>query len=149
MRLARLAITLALPALLTAAPARAQAHRELARQVFTAESSFAATMANRDFAGFGRFVADEAIFFGEHPLRGRAAVLEGWREFFTGAMVPFSWQPELVEVLSSGDLALSSGPVFSPDGRRTGTFNSIWRRDADGRWRVILDKGAPHCPPTP
>jgi hypothetical protein len=25
------------------------------------------------------------------------------------------------------------------------TFNSIWRLDADGQWRVIFDKGSRDC----
>jgi len=148
MRLPRLALTLLLPALITL-PLRAQAHPELARQVAVAESSFAASMASRDLAAFGEYVAVDAVFFGDQALRGKEAVILGWREYFSGPAAPFSWQPETVEVLESGHLALSSGPVFSPDGRRIGTFNSIWRLEADGRWRVVFDKGAPACPPAP
>jgi ketosteroid isomerase-like protein len=48
-------------------------------------------------------------------------------------------------VLASGTLALSSGPVYDPDGKRAGTFNSTWRKEADGRWRVVFDKGCPPC----
>jgi len=57
-----------------------------------------------------------------------------------------SWDPELVVVLEPGTLALSSGPVFDPDGVRIATFNSIWRLEPDGRWRIILDKGSRDCP---
>ncbi len=84
MRLAQLATLVSLPLTLTALPAAAQAHPLLARQVFAAESSFAATMANRDLEEFGRFVATDAVFFGEQPLRGRQAVSAGWREYFSG-----------------------------------------------------------------
>jgi ketosteroid isomerase-like protein len=59
---------------------------------------------------------------------------------------PFSWRPETVEVLESGTLALSSGPVFDAAGQPIGAFNSIWRLEADGRWRVVFDKGCPHVP---
>lgn len=149
MRLTPFAVPLFLPALVVVGQAAAQARPELARQVFEAESSFAASMANRDLTEFGRYVASDAIFFGQGRLRGKAAVIDGWKGFFDGAAPPFSWQPEIVEVLESGELALSSGPVFAPDGRRIATFNSIWRREADGRWRVIFDKGAPVCPPAP
>ena len=48
-----------------------------------------------------------------------------------------------VEVLDSGTLALSTGPVLDPDGRRVGTFSSVWRREADGAWLVVFDKGCP------
>jgi ketosteroid isomerase-like protein len=48
-------------------------------------------------------------------------------------------------VLDSGNLAFSSGPVLDPDGRQVGTFNSVWRREPDGRWLVVFDKGCPVC----
>jgi ketosteroid isomerase-like protein len=48
-----------------------------------------------------------------------------------------------VQVLDSGTLAISSGPVKDPAGKAVGTFNSIWRRDKDGQWRVVFDKGCP------
>ena len=51
----------------------------------------------------------------------------------------------MIEVLASGTLALSSGAVRDPAGKRIGTFNSIWRRESDGRWRVVFDKGCPAC----
>lgn len=131
--------------LLAALPAAAQTPSELAGEVRAAETAFAATMAARDFTAFASFIADEAVFFGNAgPLRGKTAVLDGWKGYYDGAAAPFSWAPEVVEVLASGTLALSSGPVLDETGKLIGTFNSIWRRDADGHWRVIFDKG---CPP--
>jgi ketosteroid isomerase-like protein len=138
------AVTIALA--LAPRPARSQTREDRARQVREAELAFAGTMARRDHAAFGTFVADEAVFFGRQSvLRGKAAVVDGWKPFFEGADAPFSWEPETVEVLDSGTLALSSGPVRDPLGNRVGTFNSIWRREPDGRWRVIFDKGCPPC----
>ena len=132
---------------LVCATTPAQAQRSLvAQQVFAAESLFAATMANRDSIGFATFVAPDAIFFGgRQPSRGRAEVVASWRGFFVGSAAPFSWRPQTVEVLETGNLALSSGPVFDPTGKQVSTFNSIWRRDADGKWRVVFDKGC-SCP---
>lgn len=118
----------------------------LAQQVFAAESAFAHTLAARDTQAFGGYVASDAIFFdGKNATRGRAAIEAAWRRFFEGPAAPFSWAPEIVEVLESGNLALSSGPVRDPSGKQVGTFNSIWRRDPDGRWRVVFDKGCPVC----
>jgi hypothetical protein len=59
---------------------------------------------------------------------------------------PFSWEPEQVEVLPSGTLAPSTGPVRDPAGKLTGTFTSIWRREGPGRWRILFDMGCPACP---
>jgi hypothetical protein len=50
-----------------------------------------------------------------------------------------------VEVLDSGSLAHSSGPVRDPNGKVIGRFNSIWRSDGAGTWRVIFDKGSDVC----
>jgi ketosteroid isomerase-like protein len=130
----------------SSAPGQDRNPQAMAQQVREAELGFANTMARRDLAAFGTFVADDAVFFGSQgALRGKTAVIEGWRALFQGADAPFSWEPEIVEVLDSGTLALSSGPVRNPAGERVGTFNSIWRREADGRWRVVFDKGCPPC----
>lgn len=117
-------------------------------RVSEAEKGFAGTMARRDHAAFTSYLSDEAIFVGngEQPaLRGKRAVADGWKKFFDAPTPPFSWGPEVVEVLDSGALALSSGPVHNPQGEVVGRFTSIWRLDADGRWRVIFDRGCPAC----
>lgn len=126
-------------------PVLGQSAEELASEVRVAELAFAATMAGRDLDAFVSHLADEAVFFTGKVLRGAEAIAAAWSPFFEGAAAPFSWEPEQVEVLDSGTLALSSGPVYDPDGNRIGTFNSIWRLDADGRWRVVFDKGCPPC----
>jgi ketosteroid isomerase-like protein len=103
-------------------------------------------MADRDMEAFVSFVDDEAVFFGkDQVLRGIEAIKAGWSPFFEDTVSPFSWRPEVVEVLDSGKLALSSGPVHDPEGRSIGTFNSVWRLGTDGRWRVVFDKGCPPC----
>jgi len=118
--------------------------QDLQEQVRSAEAAFAKTMSDRDFQAFATFVSDEAIFFGgPEPLRGKEAVLVGWAPYFQGPDAPFSWEPQSVEVLSSGTLAHSSGPVRDPQGNVVATFNSVWRLEADGRWRVVFDKGCP------
>jgi ketosteroid isomerase-like protein len=124
-------------------PLLAQApHATLKRQVFVAESSFAASMAERSLAAFASYVSPEAIFFGDTTvMRGKEEVLARWRGFFTEPGAPFSWKPDVIEVLSSGNLALSSGPVFDPKGQKVGSFSSIWRRERDGKWKIIFDKG--------
>ena len=70
-------------------------------------------------------------------------MLAAWQAFFDGPSGPFSWEPDQVEVLESGDLALSTGLVKNADGVVTARFNSIWQRQADGRWLVVFDKGGP------
>src|SRR5437773_5162523 len=128
-----------------AAPQASRTAR-LADEVRAAEASFARTMAARDHAAFAAHLASEAVFFGANDvLRGRTAVAAGWKRFFDGPTPPFSWEPAQVEVLDSGTLALTSGPVRDPQGRQTGVFNSVWRRDGNGSWKIVFDKGCPPC----
>ena len=135
-------IVLALVAM--SATAMAQAARD---DVFAAERAFARSMAERDFAAFGRHIAEDSVFFnGRQALRGKAAVLAAWKGFFDGPAAPFSWEPDQVEVLDSGAMALSTGPVRSREGVVTARFNSIWLRQADGRWLVVFDTGSPPDP---
>ena len=125
-------------------PARAQSDAAaLAAQVRDTERAFAKTMADRDHAAFVAFLSDETVFMGDQTLRGRQNVAAGWKRFYDAPQAPFSWDPDRVEVLDSGTLALSSGPVRDPQGRRIGTFNSVWRREPGG-WKIVFDKG---CPP--
>ena len=119
------------------------------QSVADVERAFAATMARRDATAFGSFISLEAIFMGSSDtprvLRGRQAIVEGWKQFFDGAAAPFSWEPDIVEVTDSGGMALTSGPVHGPNGELIGRFNSIWRLEPDNKWRVIFDRGAPVC----
>ena len=128
---------------LAACSATRSAPANLAReQVEAAERGFAKTMADRDFAAFQRFLSAEAVFFtGPQPLRGREAVAAFWARYFKDAAAPFSWEPDEIEVLDSGTLALSAGPVRDPGGKLIGRFSSIWRLESPGVWRIVFDRG--------
>lgn len=130
--------------LASAAPAAAQQTAQ--EQVFATERAFAATMAARDLQAFSTFIAEEAIFFSGDMLRGKEAVVAGWAPLYKDAAAPFSWEPDQVEVLESGTLALSTGIVRNPAGESVSRFDSIWRLEADGVWRIIFDKGSPLGP---
>jgi uncharacterized protein (TIGR02246 family) len=114
------------------------------------EVAFAHTLATRDFKAFQGFLSADAVFLsGDETLRGREAVAEGWRPLFDGPVPPFAWQPDTVRVLASGDLALSGGPVTGAKGQALGRFSSVWRRERDGRWRIVFDHGEAPCPCRP
>jgi ketosteroid isomerase-like protein len=118
----------------------------LVRQVGDTERAFAASMARRDFAGFVDFVADDAVFHGgKVPLVGKDAVAGRWKEFFKAPAAPFAWEPDKVIVLASGTLAQTSGPVHDAAGKLIGRFNSVWRKEASGKWKIVFDAGEPVC----
>jgi len=145
--------TLAAAALLgcaTGTPTHAQRSpgikRELSAhdQVVTAERAFAKSMTDRSFEAFSSFLSSEAIFFtGSTVEHGAAEIATIWRPYFSGPTAPFSWAPDDVQVLPSGNLALSTGPVYR-EGKQVGRFNSIWRLEG-GAWRIVFDKGEAIC----
>lgn len=127
-------------------PAALVRGEEARAQVMATERAFAKTMADRDLKAFGSFLAEETVFFsGPKPLHGKQAVIDFWARFYNGPKAPFSWEPDNVEVLEGGTLAHSSGPVYAPDGKLGSRFNSIWRQEAPGVWRIVFDKGSPVC----
>lgn len=116
---------------------------EARQQVTQTELAFARTLANRDLAAFGRFIAEDAVFHsGKDVIRGRDAVIKAWTPFFSSPDAPFSWSPDRVEVSGNGTLGSTSGPVVSSSGALTGRFHSIWQRQPDGQWRIVFDSGS-------
>ena len=116
-----------------------------ADQVRATEIAFAKTLADRDVKKFRSMIAPDVIWLADVPLRGPDQVLTRWQKYFEGPKPPFSWAPETVEVQDGGKLALSTGPVFNPEGKKVGTFTSIWRREDSGEWKIIFDSGSPAC----
>lgn len=124
----------------------APSNAELKQQVADTERAFAATMKARDLAAFTGFLSEETVFYsGPVPLRGPAQVTQFWKKFYEGKDAPFSWEPDQVDVIDSGALAHSSGPVYDPKGKLIGRFNSVWRQEAPGKWRIVFDKGQDIC----
>jgi ketosteroid isomerase-like protein len=114
--------------------------------VFNTELAFAKSMADRDFEAFVGHLSADAVFFDENTVEhGVTEVSAAWKPLFSDPAAPFSWAPDHVEVLASGDLALSTGPV-TVKGKVVGRFNSIWRLEAPNTWRIVFDKGESVCP---
>lgn len=127
--------------------ADAPSNEALAEEVRAAETAFAKTMADRDHVAFTALLSEEAVFWGgKGAVRGRDAVAAEWKSLFEGPKAQFSWGPKDVAVGTSGDIGFSTGPVYDTDGTRTGTYNSVWRKEKDGKWRIIFDHGCPSCP---
>ena len=117
---------------------------DLQQQVIETERAFARTMLARDHAAFVSFLSEEAVFLStDGNLRGKQQVAQGWKPLYDQPEAPFSWEPGIVEVLDSGTLALSTGPVYNASHKLVATFTSIWRLEAPGTWRIIFDMGNP------
>jgi ketosteroid isomerase-like protein len=137
-----------LPALILAGLSTASAND--ADEVRCREIGFSQAAERQDLAAFSRFIDADARFVGATVLRGVDDITAAWAVFFQDDGPVIRWRPRFVEVLENGKLALSRGPYRTrtrdADGKVTeqwGTFNSIWRLNADGEWRVVFDAGSP------
>ena len=77
---------------------------------------------------------------------GREALRKVWSEYFAAPGFSISWQPTKVEVSRGGDLGYSLGSyvltTHDPAGKPVtdrGKYVTIWRKQANGSWRVIAD----------
>ncbi|HQR09884.1 MAG TPA: nuclear transport factor 2 family protein [Casimicrobiaceae bacterium] len=116
------------------------------KSLIAAENAFAAMGAAKGVrASFLANFADDGLLFTPAPVR--------LRETWSARPLPadplaqqLQWQPAAAAVARSGELGFTTGPFASSpaDGSRPpsyGIFTSVWRRDAGGRWQVMIDVG--------
>jgi uncharacterized protein (TIGR02246 family) len=118
------------------------------------EIGFSLAAEARDAERFASFIDADARFVGSSVLQGTEAIVEAWLVFFSVDGPSIKWRPQFVEVLDDGTLALTRGPyrVIAIDefGNRSeswGTFNSVWRKQDDGSWKVVFDAGSQSSEP--
>ena len=139
--------------LLFLASATAAGDREAVR---CSEIAFSKAAESRDAQKFATFVDADARFVGADVARGVDEIVLAWAPFFAPDGPAIRWRPQFVEVLQDHTYAFSRGPyritTTNENGdaiEAWGTFNSVWRRKPDGRWRVVFDAGsAPDETPT-
>ena len=115
-------------------------------QMVNSEKSFAAYAGSTGISeAFLKYFDDSAVVF------ERAQILNGkevWRQRKLDSM-ELKWYPEFAEIAASGDFGYTTGPSEfrvkkgseKPDHK--GYFNSIWRKNSSGEWKVMLDMGTP------
>ena len=113
------------------------------------EIAFSLSVENQDVAAFSSFIDADARFVGSSISRGPVEVAAAWSVFFADDGPEIKWRPQYIEVLEDGKLALSRGPyrmiTRDPEGKATehwGTFNSVWRTQTDGTWKIVFDAGS-------
>jgi ketosteroid isomerase-like protein len=91
---------------------------------------------------FIEFFADESVSFQPDPGPARERLRK--QPPPPAGRPAFTWEPRTGDVAASGDLGYLTGPVKypQPDGSvRHGCYFSVWKRQPDGNYRVVLDIG--------
>jgi ketosteroid isomerase-like protein len=96
---------------------------------------------------FITFFADDGINFTPNPVKTRENLMSTPPPA-TLPPVILNWTPIYGDIAAAEDLGYNTGPFVvedkSPEKRPTrhGMFFSVWRRQADKSWKVVLDMGA-------
>jgi ketosteroid isomerase-like protein len=146
---------LALVTGLAAGPAAAQAiDRQAALDAMVAaEHAFAKTSAEKGFRdAFLDFLAADSILFRPDPVSGK-----DWMRSRPVSPALLSWYPILAEISLAGDLGYTTGPwefrakgKDDPEVAAYGYFVTLWRKQADGTWKALIDHGTENPqPPSP
>lgn len=99
---------------------------------------------------FLEYLAEDGVIFRPHPVNGK----EWFREHPSSPGV-LTWEPRKAEVSSSGDLGYTTGPwQFRKDSLRSepvsyGNYVSVWKKQADAVWKLVLDVGTVNPKPEP
>src|SRR5262249_38123899 len=122
-----------------------------AAPIVAAERGFAAqvrTAGVRD--GFLAWLAPTSVVFRPGPVSG-TKTYEKERAGWHGLL---AWTPMHAAISADRKLGWSTGPwAWSKDSTQKkpdahGEYMSVWRQQADGSWKAVLDCGIGHPPPT-
>jgi len=117
-------------------------------EVACAEMAFSQAVETHDGNAFRALLDEDARFISSGVLRGADEVSVAWGGLLDPAAPDLVWRPETIEILQSGDLAFSRGPYRlrgndEQAAESWGMYNSLWRRQPDGIWKVLFDAGTP------
>ncbi len=114
-----------------------------------ADRAFAADVAAGGADAWAAWFAEDGAMMqeGAGEIRGRTAIREAVA-YLDQPGVTLTWEPSRAEIAASGDLGWTTGTwesrteVDAPPASR-GRYVSIWRRQPDGSWKVVMDLGVP------
>ena len=126
------------------------------RVLLDRDAEFDRVTAAEGMEGFLSFIADDAAFFpASAPIvTGKEAVGAAWVEVLTTPGVSLRWQPIKAELARSEELGYTFGryqlTATDAEGQsvtRYGKYVTIWKKQPDGAWRVVVDIGNASPPP--
>lgn len=95
---------------------------------------------------FLEYIDDEGVMMrdGALPVKGARAI--EYIASLNDSAVEMSWEPQGGDIAASGDLGYTYGiyeirSKDSADAVERGTYVTIWKKQEDGSWKVVLDSG--------
>ncbi|HXY77600.1 MAG TPA: DUF4440 domain-containing protein [Candidatus Acidoferrales bacterium] len=118
------------------------------------EAEFMKTAAEKGSAGYMSYYADDAVEVPNgHAIIPGKANIAATMGFLDDKNNHLTWGPVGADVSAAGDLGYTYGTwefrAKDKDGKPTveyGNYTSIWKKQKDGSWRVVLDMGNSSTP---
>lgn len=113
------------------------------------EADFMNAAAERGSAGYLSYYADDSVELpnGGPIIQGKINIAKGMG-FLDQKGNHLTWSPVGADMSASGDLGYTYGTFEyrsrDKDGKLTvdhGKYTSIWKKQGDGSWKVVLDMG--------
>jgi ketosteroid isomerase-like protein len=147
-KLAFLAVLLVTSSILFAAGNKAKIEAEK-KALTQAETDFETARAQRGLEGWLSFFAeDTANIIPGKPITFSKADMREQLNKTWNPDITLKWQPVKVDVAASGDLAYTIGTWQLTGKNRkgepvslTGKYVTVWKKQADGTWKVAADIG--------
>lgn len=120
-----------------------------------ADSAFAHAVAAEDLEATMAFYADDAALLTANAptTTGRDAIRKAFIDLFASAGFSLDWALTGADVSKSGDLGYTVGTyqmtVPGPKGQLLsdkGKYVTVWKKQADGSWKVVIDIGNSNLP---
>jgi len=133
----------AISMLVSCSPDREKAKSE----ILETEKDFEKMVAARGMAyAFSYYAADHGVVnLNGHLLRGKEAIRNHYMKW-EDEDVSLKWEPEYMDVASSGDMGYTFGrytftvtDYYGKVTRSEGIFHRVWKKQDDGTWRFVWD----------
>jgi ketosteroid isomerase-like protein len=122
-----------------------------------ADRRFAADSAARGADAWAVVFAPDGMLWrrGRPPIVGPEAIRESMQRAFSDPESLLAWEPYTSALSLAGDMGFTIGcyrrlrqrPASPPAQEGSGTYLTIWRRQADGSWRAVFDTGIDNTSP--
>jgi ketosteroid isomerase-like protein len=119
------------------------------KALIDADTQFARDTAQRGVEGWVSWFTEDGTMYpaARDPIQGRRAIREEMDDLHDPRSgrggVHLEWQPVRAEVSESGELGWTTGTsrLMTARGMRQGRYITVWRKQADGNWKVWADLG--------
>ena len=92
---------------------------------------------------FASYVAEDGVMLSPNkmPVIGKNKIEALF--YSDDSKLVFTWNPLYADVAKSGDLGYTYGTYEILEGTsiQKGTYVSVWKKDAAGEWKFVLDSG--------